>query len=201
MRIQLLCLMQLKMNKLHFRLVHDTSTPFIIVFFPFVPILFQIILTVLSCRLKLINFTFILTTDLFLITGGLYLLWGTSLYCCRFAHDRWDCYGRRPFLPICEDSLVESFNLFPLLVFLGVRSSGSAGCICWADFTFKGLCYVTHRSLGCICFTLQLEPSFTLWWVCTHMKLRATCELSSARSLWNNKSHKVSCTLKYTIIQ
>lgn len=33
MWIQLLRLMQLKMNKLHFLLVHDTSTPFIIVFF------------------------------------------------------------------------------------------------------------------------------------------------------------------------
>lgn len=140
-----------------------THPPHLLLFFFFVLILFQIILTALSCSLKLINFTFIHANDLFLITGGLYLLWGTPLHCFRFAHDPWDCYGHRPFLPICENSLVKSFNLFSPLVFLGVRSSSSAGCICWADFTFKGLCYVTHRSLGCICCTLQLEPSFTLW--------------------------------------
>lgn len=40
------------------------------------------------------------------ITGGLHLLRGTSLCRCHPAHDHWDCDGRRPRLPIREDSFL-----------------------------------------------------------------------------------------------
>lgn len=41
-----------------------------------------------------------------------------------------------------------------------------------------------NRSPGCICSTLQLEPSFTLWWVHTHTKLDRVFLLGISVCCW-----------------
>lgn len=127
-------------------------------------ILFQVFSTALLCCLKHISSThFHPVNDLFLITGRLHLLRWISLYCCRFAHDYWDRYSRRPLLPICKDSLPKSFNLFSLLMFLSERSSSLVGCISVTDSTFRGLSCVTQQipwlhmlyaAIGAIIYTL-----------------------------------------------
>lgn len=59
--------------------------------------------------------------------------------------------------------LVKFFNLFRLLLFLGVRRSGSVGCISVTDFTFRGRSCVTlqvpwlhmlYAAIGAIVYTL-----------------------------------------------
>lgn len=131
-----------------------------IIFYPLL-ILFQIDFSFMWLEVYELHFHPV--NDLFLITGGLHLLRGTSLYFCRFAYDHWDCYSCRPLLPIREGSLVKFFNAFSLLLFLSVRSSSSVGCICVADFTFRGLSYVTQQvpwlhmlyaAIGAIVYTL-----------------------------------------------
>lgn len=188
MWIQLLCLMQLEMNKLHF--FGWYMTPNVYYFF-LILIPFQMILTALSCGLKHINFTFIPVNDLFLITGGLHLLRRTSLHCFRSAHDHWDCHGHRALLPICEDSLVRCFHLFSRLVFLSVRSCSAVGCIFVTGSTFRGLSYVTQQvpwlhmlyaSIGAVIYTLVSPHSH-------EFKERIVTLVFITRLLLNNKRH------------
>lgn len=81
------------------------------------------------CGLKRVLAPFHPFNDLFLIIGGLHLLRGISLHSCCFAHDHWDCYIHRALLPICENSLVKSFNIF-LLLCVNFSSSSKGVYMC-----------------------------------------------------------------------
>lgn len=170
MGIQLHCLMQLEMTK---KVTFLAGTwwihPTFILFFYLTLILFYIISSAFMW-LVANSLLFHPVNNLFLITGGLHLLRGTSLYCCCFTHDSWDCYSRRALLSIREDSLVKFSNLFSLLVFLSARSS--VECICVTDFTFRGLSDVTQQvpwlhmlyaAIGAIVYTLVSLHSLNSW--------------------------------------
>lgn len=170
MRIQLLCLMQLEIHKLHFWLLQDTFHTRTHIYFSFT-LFFHNSLTALSCSLKHISFAFIpLMTCFssqvdFTSCGGLLCIAAVLLMIIGIV-----------------TAIVLSFQYVSLLwsshLIYSVYSCFSA----WGTAAPKGVSVwlISHsgaflmslnRSPGCICSTLQLEPSFTLWWVHTDTNL------------------------------
>lgn len=147
---------------------HVSHTHTHIFLFHLILILFHNSLTALSCSLKHISFTFI-----------------PLMTCFSSQVDFTSCGG---FLCIAAvllmiigivTAIVLSFQYVSLLwsshLIYSVYSCFSA----WGTAAPKGVSVwlISHsgaflmslnRSPGCICSTLQLEPSFTLWWVHTH---------------------------------